>query len=114
MTDLEAMKAPRVLVELPPHERTSLEEEGELADRTKREVTEELRIETAVFVDDDMVTFIKERYPRLEVKETITDTVFAIMNGVSVLLCSVALVLHEWYANSGEFISALLTCVVWW
>ena len=84
MIDLEAMKAPRVLVELPKDEVTSQDEQE--TNRTKREAPDELRIETAVFVDDDMVTFIRERYPRLEVKETITDTVFAIMNGVRLLL----------------------------
>lgn len=69
------MKAPRLLVKLPEYEQGS--------HKTKREATDDLRIETAVFVDDEMVTFIKERYPGQDVKETITDTVFAIMNGVS-------------------------------
>ncbi|XP_063859032.1 A disintegrin and metalloproteinase with thrombospondin motifs adt-2-like [Scylla paramamosain] len=90
--DLEAMKAPRVLVELPQDEATSQDEQD--VDRTKREATEELRIETAVFVDDDMVTFIRQRYPRLEVKETITDTVFAIMNGVALLYTAPSLEQH--------------------
>ena len=73
------MKAPRVLVELP----IDLPQDEQDSHKTKREAKDDLRIETAVFVDDDMVTFIKKRYPGQNVKETITDTVFAIMNGVS-------------------------------
>ncbi|XP_050716761.1 A disintegrin and metalloproteinase with thrombospondin motifs adt-2-like [Eriocheir sinensis] len=97
--DLEAMKAPRVLVRLPKNERgrrneTSEEDEEDEYGRTKRETKEELRIETAVFVDDEMVTFIKERYENQDVKETITDTVFAIMNGVALMYQAPSLEQH--------------------
>lgn len=103
-TDLQAMKAPRMLVKLPTKNRggrrnetedNEAEEEEETQDengRAKREAKDELRIETAVFVDDEMVTFIKERYTNEDVKDTITDTVFSIMNGVTfrpVCPCSV-------------------------
>ncbi|XP_047470259.1 A disintegrin and metalloproteinase with thrombospondin motifs adt-2-like [Penaeus chinensis] len=62
--------------------------------RSKRASDEEYQIETAVFVDDEMYNVIKEQNPGADTVQTVTDVVFAIMNGVHLLYNAPTLELH--------------------
>ncbi|XP_071516107.1 A disintegrin and metalloproteinase with thrombospondin motifs 3-like [Panulirus ornatus] len=98
--DLQAMKAPRFLVQLSKEYRDDDNDElanegdGTSHDVTKREANDVKQIETAVFVDDIMYDVIKDRNPGLEVVETIQDLVFTIMNGVHLLYNAPTLEVH--------------------
>ncbi|ROT67686.1 hypothetical protein C7M84_014217 [Penaeus vannamei] len=115
------MRAPRIIVKLDSAEEgesnstgdakdAKTEEEGERdtpksderrertngtrhARRTKAS-DEEFQIETAVFVDDEMYDVIKQQNPGSDTVQTVTDVVFAIMNGVHLLYNAPTLELH--------------------
>ncbi|XP_069985441.1 A disintegrin and metalloproteinase with thrombospondin motifs adt-2, partial [Penaeus vannamei] len=119
--NLQAMRAPRIIVKLDSAEEgesnstgdakdAKTEEEGERdtpksderrertngtrhARRTKAS-DEEFQIETAVFVDDEMYDVIKQQNPGSDTVQTVTDVVFAIMNGVHLLYNAPTLELH--------------------
>ncbi|XP_068236487.1 A disintegrin and metalloproteinase with thrombospondin motifs adt-2-like [Palaemon carinicauda] len=104
--NVQAMRAPREIVRLPDNyeedlrnsdaeNETSTEGAEREHDVKKRAVTERLQIETAVFVDDEMYKVIDSQNPKAEdILETITDIVFAIMNGVHLLYNAPSLDVH--------------------
>ncbi|XP_042857652.1 A disintegrin and metalloproteinase with thrombospondin motifs adt-2-like [Penaeus japonicus] len=101
--NLQAMRAPRLIVRLDDVEGDSATEKPDKEDektkdsetpRSKRASDEAYQIETAVFVDDAMYDVIKEQNPGSDTVQTVTDVVFAIMNGVHLLYNAPSLELH--------------------
>ncbi|XP_064094303.1 A disintegrin and metalloproteinase with thrombospondin motifs adt-2-like [Macrobrachium nipponense] len=109
---VQAMRAPKEIVILPDNYQEDLNatdtENGTSENATvtenskekkhnisKRAAVERLQIETAVFVDDKMYTVIDSQNPKADnIVETITDIVFAIMNGVHLLYNAPSLDIH--------------------
>ncbi|KAK7085260.1 hypothetical protein SK128_019932, partial [Halocaridina rubra] len=106
--NLQAMKAPRHIIKLPDdftesnssessqNQNDTLHTSGEQFehDISKRAASDRYQIETAVFVDDAMYDVILKQNPNSDVIETVTDVVFAIMNGVHLLYNAPSLDIH--------------------
>ncbi|XP_045593336.2 A disintegrin and metalloproteinase with thrombospondin motifs adt-2 [Procambarus clarkii] len=96
--DLDAMRAPRVIVDLTKDDSDvtgeAANEDLSRHDITKRATIDGKQIETAVFVDDVMYAVIKDRNPNLDAVKTITDLVLTIMNAVHLMYNSASLEVH--------------------
>ncbi|CAL4069479.1 unnamed protein product, partial [Meganyctiphanes norvegica] len=90
----KAMTAPRYIIELDEiyndtsesHLKSDFQSDSlNHGSRLKRQLQGSYRIETAVFVDDEMYKVIRSQNPGSDIQQTIQDVVFAIMNGVHLL-----------------------------